>query len=49
MYRVLRKIRGSERERVTGAGENCIMRSLVICTAHNILLIVKFCYMPCRL
>jgi hypothetical protein len=32
------------------AGENCIMRSWMICTAHNILLKVKlFCYMPCRL
>jgi len=48
--RVLRKIHGSEREKVTGAGENCIMRSLMICTAHNILLKVKlFCYMPRRL
>jgi hypothetical protein len=33
-----------------GAGENWIIRSFMICTAHNILLKVKlFCYMPCRL
>jgi hypothetical protein len=44
--RVLRKIRGSEREKVMGTGENYIMRGLMICTAHNILLKVKlFCYM----
>jgi len=31
-----------------GAGGNCIMRSLMICTANNVLLKVKlFCYMSC--
>lgn len=45
--RVLRKIHGSEREKVMGTGENYIMRGLMICTAHNISLKVKlFCYMP---
>jgi len=38
--RVLRKIFGPERDEVTGGGggENHIMRSLMICTAHQILL-----------
>jgi len=35
--RVLRRISGSERDEVTGSGENYIMRSLMICTAHQIL------------
>jgi len=35
--RVLRRIFGSKRDEVTGNGENCIVRSLMICTAHPIL------------
>jgi hypothetical protein len=38
--RVLRRIFGSKRDEVTGGGENCIMRSLMICTAHPILFTV---------
>ena len=30
--RVLRRIFGPKRDEVTGNGENCIMRSLMICT-----------------
>ena len=35
--RVLRRIFGPKRDGVTGDGENYIMRSLMICTAHPIL------------
>jgi len=35
--RVLRRILGPRRDGVTGNGENYIMRSLMICTAHPIL------------
>jgi hypothetical protein len=35
--RVLRTIFGPKREEVTGGGENYIMRSFMICTAHLIL------------
>jgi hypothetical protein len=35
--RALRRIFGSKRDEVTGGGENYIMRSLMICTAHPIL------------
>jgi hypothetical protein len=34
--RVLNKIFGPKRDVVTGIGENYIMRSLMICTAHQI-------------
>jgi hypothetical protein len=32
--RVLNGIFGSKRDEVTGSGENFIMRSFMICTAH---------------
>ena len=35
--RVLRRIFGPERNKVTGSGENSIMKSLMICTPHPIL------------
>ena len=35
--RVLKRIFGHKREEGTGSGENYIMRSLMICTAHSIL------------
>ena len=35
--RVLRRIFGPKRDGVTGGGENYIMTSLMICTAHQIL------------
>ena len=35
--RVWRRIFGPKRDEVTGGGENYIMRSLMICTAHPIL------------
>jgi hypothetical protein len=35
--RVLRRIFGPKRDEVTGNGKNYIMRSLMICTAHQIL------------
>jgi hypothetical protein len=35
--RVLRRIFRPKRDKVTGSGENYIMRSLMICTAHPIL------------
>ena len=35
--RVLRRIFGPKRDEVTGNGENYIMRSLMICTPHQIL------------
>jgi hypothetical protein len=36
--RVLRRMFGPKRDEVTGeSGENCIMKSLMICTAHPIL------------
>jgi len=34
---VLRRVFGSKRDEVTGNGENYIMRSLMICTFHQIL------------
>jgi hypothetical protein len=34
--RVLRRIFGPKRNKVTGSGENYITRSLMICTAHKI-------------
>jgi hypothetical protein len=36
-YRVLRGIFGSERDEITGSGENHTMRSLMMCTPHPIL------------
>jgi len=36
--RVLRRIFGLKRDEVRGSGGNYIMRSLMICTAHQILL-----------
>jgi hypothetical protein len=38
----LMRIFGPKRDEVTGSGENCIMRSLVICTAHQMLFRCKF-------
>jgi len=35
--RVLRRIFGPNMDELTGSGENYIMRSLMICTAHPIL------------
>jgi hypothetical protein len=35
--RVLRRVFGPKRDEVRGNGENCIMMSLVICTAYPIL------------
>jgi hypothetical protein len=35
--RVLRGIFGPKRDEVTGSGENFVMRSFMICTAHPIL------------
>jgi len=35
--RVLGRVFGSKRDKLTGSGENYIMRSLMICTAHEIL------------
>jgi hypothetical protein len=35
--RVLRKVFGPKRDEVTGSGENYIIRSLMICTPHEIL------------
>ena len=35
--RVLRRIFGPKRDKITGSGENYIMRSLKICTSHPIL------------
>jgi hypothetical protein len=35
--RALKRIFGPERDKVTGGGENYIMRSLMICTAHLLL------------
>jgi len=35
--RVLRRIFGPKRNKVTGGGENYIMRSFMICTPHPIL------------
>jgi hypothetical protein len=32
--RVLRRIFGRMRDEVTGSGENYVMMSLIICTAH---------------
>jgi hypothetical protein len=37
--RVLRGIFGPKRDEVQGIGENYITRSLMICTAHQILLV----------
>jgi hypothetical protein len=34
---VLLRIFGAKRDEVTGNGENYIMRSLMICTAHQML------------
>jgi hypothetical protein len=36
--RVLGRIFGGKRDGVTGSGENYIMRSLIICAAHHILI-----------
>jgi len=36
--RVLRGIFGPKRDEVTGSGENYTMRTLIICTAHQILI-----------
>ena len=35
---VLRRTFGSKRDEVTGEGENDIMKSLMICTPHPVLL-----------
>jgi hypothetical protein len=35
--RVLRRVFGPKRDEVTENGENCIMRSLIICTPYPIL------------
>jgi hypothetical protein len=35
--RVLRRVFGPKKDELTGSGENYIMRSLIICTAHRIL------------
>jgi hypothetical protein len=34
---VSRRIFGSKRDEVRGSGENCIMKSLMICIRHQIL------------
>jgi hypothetical protein len=36
--RVLRRIFGPERDEVKEVGENCIMRSCMVCTLHPVLL-----------
>jgi hypothetical protein len=36
-YRVLRRIFGPKRDEVRRSGENYVMRSLMICTPHQIL------------
>jgi hypothetical protein len=36
--RVLRRIFGPKRDEVAGGGENCIMRSCVVCTLYLVLL-----------
>jgi hypothetical protein len=36
--RVLRSIYGPKRDKVTGGGKNYIMRSLMICILHQLLL-----------
>jgi hypothetical protein len=36
-YKVLRRIFGLKRDEVTRSGENYVMRSLMICTPHQIL------------
>jgi hypothetical protein len=36
-YRVLRRMFGPKRDEVQGSGENLIMRTLMICTAYQIL------------
>ena len=35
--RALKRIFGTERDEITGGGENYIMRSLMFCTVHQIL------------
>jgi hypothetical protein len=35
--RVLRRIFGPKRDEVTGGGENCIMRSCMVCTLRPVL------------
>jgi hypothetical protein len=35
--RAMRRIFGSKREEIRGAGEDCIMRSFMFCTYHQIL------------
>jgi hypothetical protein len=35
--RVLRRLVGPKKDEVTGSGENYIMRSLMICSPHEIL------------
>jgi hypothetical protein len=35
--KVLMRIFGPKRDEVRGSGENCIMRSLMVCTVHPIL------------
>jgi hypothetical protein len=35
--RVLRKVFGPKTDEVTGNGDNYVMRSLMICTAHPVL------------
>jgi hypothetical protein len=38
--RVLRKIFGPKREEIKETGENCIVSSFMVCTAHQTQLIV---------
>jgi hypothetical protein len=35
--RILRRIFGPKRDEIIWAGENCIIRSFIICTPHQIL------------
>ena len=35
--RVLRRMFEPKRDNITGSGENCVMRSLMICTPHQML------------
>jgi hypothetical protein len=39
--RVLRRIFGPKKDEVSGSGENCIMRTLMICTPYPIVWVIK--------
>jgi hypothetical protein len=39
--RVLRRINGPKMDEITWIGEDCVMRSLIICTPHQILFVAK--------